>query len=141
MTAHPLVGTWRLVSFVVQDADGGLEYPFGRDAEGFITYTADGRMAVQFGGANRPRLVVPDWVGGADAEIAAAARHYFAYCGTYEIQDATVVHHVEVSLMPNWMGGEQVRQVALDGDTVTLSTPPTLVAGRPQTGTLVWQRV
>jgi hypothetical protein len=43
------VGTWRLVSFAVQDADGGIDFPFGRDAEGSITYTADGRMAVHFG--------------------------------------------------------------------------------------------
>jgi len=89
------VGTWRLVSFAVQDADGGIDYPFGRDAEGSITYTADGRMAVQFGAANRARLAAPDWLGGADAEIAAAARDYFAYCGTYEFHDDTVVHRVE----------------------------------------------
>ena len=81
---NPLVGTWRLVSFAVQDADGGIDFPFGRDAEGSITYTADGRMAVQFGAANRARLAASDWLGGADAEIAAAARDYFAYCGTYE---------------------------------------------------------
>ena len=37
MTANPLVGTWRLVSFEVQDADGSIEYPFGRDAEGSLT--------------------------------------------------------------------------------------------------------
>jgi Lipocalin-like domain len=74
-------------------------------------------------------------------EIAAAARDYFAYCGTYEFQDDTVVHRVALSLMPNWIGGEQARLVALNGDTVTLSTPPTPVGGRQQRGTLVWQRV
>jgi hypothetical protein len=47
---------------------------------------------------------------------------------------------VELSLMPNWIGGEQVRLVAFDGDRVTLSTPPTPVGGRQQIATLVWQR-
>ena len=144
MIANPLVGTWRLVSFEVRDEDGHVTYPFGRDAVGFITYTTDGRMAVQFGRANRAHVASadwPDWVAGADADIAVAARNYFAYCGTYELRDGTVVHRVELSLMPNWIGGEQVRVVALNGDTVTLATPPTLVGGQQQVGTLVWQRV
>jgi Lipocalin-like domain len=46
MAANPLVGTWRLISFDVQDEDGNITHPFGRDAVGFITYTADGHMAV-----------------------------------------------------------------------------------------------
>ena len=138
---NPLVGTWWLVSFAVQDADGGIDFPFSRDAEGSLTYTADGRMAVQFGAANRARLAASDWLGGADAEIAAAARDYFAYFGTYEFHDDTVVHCVELSLMPNWIGGEQVRHVVLDGDTITLSTPPVPIGGRQQAASLVWQRV
>jgi hypothetical protein len=141
MTTNPLIGTWRLVSFTVQDPDGRIAYPFGRDPEGFITYTDDGRMTVQFAAANRTPLAVADWVAGADADIAAAARDYFAYCGTYEIDDGTVVHRVALSLMPNWMGGEQVRQFVLNGNTVTLSTPPSPIGGRQQTATLVWQRV
>jgi hypothetical protein len=54
--------------------------------------------------------------------------------------DGEVRHRVELSLMPNWIGGEQVRLVAFDGDRVTLSTPPTPVGGRQQIATLVWQR-
>lgn len=136
-----LGGTWRLVSFTVQDADGRVTHPFGSDAEGFIAYSANGRMAVQFGAANRPRLPDPDWIAGADVDIAAAARDYFAYCGTYEVQDDTVIHRVALSLMPNWIGGEQVRLVESNGDTITLSTPPTAIDGRQQTATLVWRRV
>ena len=141
MNVDSLVGTWRLVSFEVLDAEGRRAYPFGEDAVGFITYTADGRMAVQFGATNRPRLTTPDWVGGPDPEIAAAARDYFAYCGTYEVHDSVVVHRVELSLMPDWIGVEQQRHVVLDGDTITLSTPPTPVGGQQQVATLVWQRL
>lgn len=67
-------------------------------------------------------------------------RDYFAYCGTYELRNGGVVHRVELSLMPNWIGGELVRLVAFDGERVTLSTPPTPVAGRQQIATLVWER-
>jgi Lipocalin-like domain len=136
----PLVGTWRLVSFEVRDEDGRVTQPLGRDAVGFVTYAPDGHMAVQFGRADRACLAVGDWAGATPAEIAAAARDYFAYCGTYELRDGEVVHRVELSLMPNWIGRELVRLVAFDGERVRLSTPPTEVGGRQQIATLVWER-
>src|SRR5262245_5910127 len=141
MTANPLVGTWRLVSVENRDTDGRVTYPFGRKPVGFITYTADGHMAVNFGRADRAHLPVDDWLAASDTEIAAAAREYTAYCGTYEYRDGTVVHRVTLSLRPNWIGGEQVRLVALNGDTVTLSTLPRSIGGRQQVASLVWQRL
>lgn len=140
MSENPLVGTWRLVSFVVRDEAGRLEFPFGRDAVGFITYTADGQMAVQLGRKERAPVAGGDWVGATPTEIETAARDYIAYCGTYEYRDSGVAHRVELSLMPNWIGGELTRLVAFDGDRVTLSTPPTPVGGRQQIATLIWQR-
>jgi hypothetical protein len=140
MDAHALVGTWRLVSFEVRDEEGRVAYPFGRDVAGVITYTADGHMAVQFGRADRPRPAVGDWLAATPAEVAAAARDYYAYCGTYEVHGGEVVHRVELSLMPNWIGGEQRRWVTFDGDRVSLATPPMLFGGRRQVATLVWQR-
>ena len=140
MTMNPLVGTWRLLSFEVRDERGAISFPFGRDVLGYITYTADGHMAVQFGRKDRPRLSNDDWWAAASAEIAAAARDYFAYSGTYEYRDGEVVHRIELSLMPNWMGGTQLRLVKLDRDTVILSTHPFAVNGRQQVATLVWER-
>ena len=46
--------TWRLVSFEVLDAEGRRAFPFGEDAVGFITYTADGHLAVQFEAMAQP---------------------------------------------------------------------------------------
>lgn len=140
MSENPLVGTWRLVSFEVQDEAGHIEFPFGRDAVGFITYTGDGHMAVQFGRADRDRLAVGDWLDAGNDEIAMAAHDYFAYCGTYEFAGGEVTHHIALSLMPNWIGGELVRRAVFDRDRVTLTTPPTPVSGQQQIATLIWQR-
>ena len=140
MSSMPLVGTWRLVSFEVRDDEGRVTYPFGRDAAGFITYSPDGHMAVQFGRAERARLATGDWLAAAPAEIAAAARDYFAYCGAWELRDGEVVHRVALSLMPNWIGGEQVRFVNVEGERLTLSTPPLPIGDRQQTAILVWER-
>jgi len=136
-----LVGTWCLLSCESEDDSGQISYPFGHDPAGFITYGADGRMAVQFGRADRPGIVTGDWFNAPDAEVAAAARPYFAYCGTYSYADQTVTHHVELSLLPDWIGIEVVRSVAIDGDRVTLTTPPHPIEGRPLRSRLVWQRV
>jgi hypothetical protein len=52
-----------------------------------------------------------------------------------------VVHHVEVSLTPDWAGGDQVRHYKLEGNRLTLTTPPTLFGGVEQVTTLVWERL
>ncbi len=103
-TPSPLIGTWRLESFEMRDEEGHIAYPFGRESIGFITYTSDGRMSVQFGSAHRSDLRYDDWLGATTAEIDQAARAYFAYCGTYEVRGNEVIHHIQASLMPNWIG-------------------------------------
>jgi hypothetical protein len=50
-----------------------------------------------------------------------------------------VIHEVDLSLFPNWVGTSQVRAVALSG-TLTLSTRPFTVGGEVQTAHLVWER-
>jgi Lipocalin-like domain len=52
-----------------------------------------------------------------------------------------VVHHVELSLFPNWVGSDQQRWVGLAGDRLTLRASPLLLAGKRQVPRLVWERV
>jgi hypothetical protein len=52
-----------------------------------------------------------------------------------------VIHRIQASLIPNWIGGEQLRFWTLDGDTLTIATPPLRLDGRPQVSTLVWKRL
>ena len=76
-------------------------------------------LTVQSGRSDRAQLAEGDWWAAPDAEIAAASRDYFAYCGTYELRGGEVVHRVELSLLPNWIGAEQVPLVALDANRVS----------------------
>jgi hypothetical protein len=50
------------------------------------------------------------------------------------------VHHVEVSLFPNWVGSAQERVYACSGDRLSLSTAPLLQRGSEQRAYLVWER-
>src|SRR5919112_4198701 len=59
----------------------------------------------------------------------------------YDFLGDRVVHHVELSLFPNWIGGDQERLVDLRGERLTLSTRALLLRGIQQTAHLIWERV
>lgn len=139
-TPSPLIGSWRLISFELHDEDGTVSRPWGDDVTGINTYTADGYLSEQFGSAHRPALTHDDWVSATPEEIDRAARHYFAYAGTYELDGQTITYHLEESLMPNWIGKTERRFWSVTGDTLTITTPPLLVAGKMQVSTLIWRR-
>jgi hypothetical protein len=97
-------------------------------------------MSVAFMRANRPRFATGDILGGTTEEKVAAAESYVSYCGKYEIQGDKVIHHIEVSFFPNWIGVDQERIFGFDGDRLSLSTPPLLVGGAQQSAYLIWER-
>jgi hypothetical protein len=66
---------------------------------------------------------------------------FVAYAGRYSFHGDRVIHHVELSLFPNWVGSDQERWVELAGDRLTLSASPLLLAGKLQVPRLVWERV
>ena len=142
MTSNPLVGTWRLISWETRSVDGQkVSYPFGREAVGYIMYNEDGYMSVDITRPNRERFAAGDLLSGSTEEKAHAASSYVSYCGRYEFQGETVIHHVELSLFPNWVSVDQERLVELRGNRLTLSTRPVLLGGKLQTAHLIWERV
>jgi hypothetical protein len=80
--------------------------------------------------------------GGTPEEKIAAFDNFQAYCGTYEVRDNTVVHHVEASLLPNIVGTDLVRTFSISGDELRVTTPlgPSHVTATMHTTTLVFQR-
>jgi hypothetical protein len=141
MTQNQFVGTWRLVSWENRDEDGNVSYPVGQDAFGYVMYTEDGYMSATVMEANRPNFAVGDFLGGTPEEQAMAAQTYVAYCGKYEIQANKVIHYVEASLFPNWVGVKQERFFEFKGNLLSLSTAPMLMNGKQQTAHLIWQGV
>jgi hypothetical protein len=101
----------------------------------------DGRMLTTIGARDRTAGET-DLVSGTDAARRSAVSTFVAYAGTYRVAGDEVVHAVEMSLEPSWVGTEQRRQVRLsdDGRRLTLSTHPLLVAGRMGRHRLTWER-
>ncbi|KUL91545.1 hypothetical protein ZTR_01579 [Talaromyces verruculosus] len=122
-----LVGTWKLVSYTSKPArkDGPIEYPLGKDARGYIIYTADGYMSAQImRPGSKPYSTMDDPFAIADDEAADAARHYLAYTGPFEVIEhegkVAVKHHTNLALVPNWAGNHQLRFCELEGNELVL---------------------
>ena len=66
-----------------------------------------------------------------------------AYSGTYILENGRMIHRVEVSPNPDWVGGDQLRYPKLEGNSLTITTPPlpTRPDGKLRVSTLVWERV
>jgi Lipocalin-like domain len=142
MASNPLIGTWRLLSWENRSVeDGQVSYPLGEEASGYLIYNEDGYMFVAIMAPNRLRFAADDLLSATKEEEAQAEETYVSYCGRYDFDVDTVIHHVELSLFPNWIGGYQERLVDLGENRLTLSTRPLLLRGIQQTAHLIWERI
>ena len=138
-----LIGAWTLQSYQSTAIDGSeVSYPLGVDARGIIMYTPDGYMSAQLMRSGRPRFSGDDMHLAPNDELAAAASGYLTYAGPYSVvRDGLIAHHVEVSLLPNWIGGIQYRRARLHGSQLELSPPePLLIGGQLRIANLIWRR-
>ncbi len=140
MSKNPFVGTWRLVSFEVRSNEGKVYYPWGERPIGYIMYN-DGYMSVSMMEPSRPRFDVSDLPRGTVEQKVAAADKYISYAGRYEIIGNKVYHYVDVSLFPDWVGGDQVRNFKFEDNRLMLSTDPSPKDPKGKTGHLIWERV
>ncbi len=129
---NPLLGTWHLRRWEIAYSDGRAPtLPFGPDASGLIQYTADGGMSACIARAARPPLSAESMRKLPTAEAVAAFESYFQYAGRYTLRthagQTQVVHQVTMSLNPNFVGSEQVRDMHFDAEgRLTLSASDTL---------------
>lgn len=125
-----LVGGWRLMGYAVT-VGGKTDHPLGENPRGAILYTPDGYMSAQLAGP------------GPYKDDDRPDAYYIAYSGPYDVDQAnqTVSHHVQVSVIPSWLGTTQLRQVRFDGpDALVLSVSEPDADGVTTTQTISWAR-
>jgi hypothetical protein len=122
-----LLGTWRLVN-CQETVNGTLVKPIGDSPQGYLVYTPDWHVFLQFVATERLDLFGPS----AGPPQVAVLREtteantplgFTFYSGTFEVRDGQVVHHMEFGMLTNMTGRVESRAVALDGDRLTLGTP------------------
>ena len=120
--ANPLVGAWRLVSMEHQDE--WARAPSLRGRASWLDHLhrrwpdvrrADGAgVARRSGWATVPARASPRRPRPSTATC--------SYAGRYEFLGDRVVHHIEIALIPDWVGRTLERLVDLDGARLILST-------------------
>jgi Lipocalin-like domain len=138
---NPLVGTWKLKTFVREVFATGKKYNlFGEHPNGYLSYSADGRMyaIATVDKRVKPRGTFPD-----KEERVTLHESMFAYAGTYTLEgDGKLVHHVDISWDELYTGTDQVRFYKLDGNTLSIFTAPfTSQEDGQARGILTWEKV
>jgi hypothetical protein len=138
---NPILGTWKLKSYLRELAVTGEKInQLGEHPDGYLSYSADGRMYAIGTSDNRvkPRNVNPN-----DEERVKLHQTMFAFAGTYTLEGGKVIHHVDISWNEAWTGTDQVRFYKLDGNTLTITTAPnkSTYDGRESRTVLVLEKV
>ena len=136
--AEEFLGSWSLVSCEQVLSTGEVLKPFGDAPLGSIQYLADGHMSAQVSVRNRPKLSGEDLLKTSDEEASDAFRSYLGYWGSYTVfaERHVVVHRLEGSSFPNWVGTEQIRHFRFD-DSNRLILEAQLPAGHFK---LTWRK-
>lgn len=137
---NPLVGTWKLISFELRLKDGTTMHPWGNDVVGQVMYSPDGFMTGCFMKRERAPFAAADVMSGTPQEFETAMKSYVGYAGPYTLYSNRVIHHAEVSWFPNWIGTDIERYFEIQGNSLTLSTPPMMFSGTEATAALVWEK-
>jgi hypothetical protein len=137
---NPLLGTWKLKSFVREIADTGERYnQMGVQPDGYLNYAIDGRMLALFVSDNQLRPPAEP----TDEERTKLHKGMLAYGGTYKLSPGKVVHHIDIEWDGRRIGTEQVRFYTIEGDTLVIKTEPNRspIDGREGTGILTLERI
>jgi hypothetical protein len=138
-----LPGTWSLVSRVDVAADGA-KHPdpaLGADPVALLIYDTAGHFAAQFMKRDREGTQQDGRQGAGNNTQAVGG--YDAYFGTYSVDDSTgvVTQKLDGALSRAHVGAVLAREMAVAGDTLTISLRTNAVDGTPVTRTLTWKRV
>ena len=123
-----IVGTWKIISWESQRPNGQIvNIWMGLHPTGLIIYQPNGYMAVQIMADPRPTFTQNAATSPPPFdEFRNAYFGYFAYWGTYTINDAGngVVHNLQGSERPAEVGRKYPRSVSIDGTKLVITTPP-----------------
>jgi hypothetical protein len=118
------LGVWKLLSCELKASNGDITYPYGEHPVGRIEYDKAGRMSAQLMRPGRPTTYTRESPGKATREdLLEVLRGFTSYFGTFEIDEAThtVIHHVEASSYPPFVGADLKRTYEFTGNHLTLT--------------------
>ena len=141
MSCNQLVGVWKLQQWTVKGLDQQIHHPYGKDAQGYLIYTACGFMSAHLMKNDIPTIQSESIFNVTAEEAYHLIRSYVSYCGPYSIDSArsVVVHHIEMMSVPNWIGQSEERHFDVSGDTLTIKAVLQMEHEEKHTE-VIWQR-
>jgi hypothetical protein len=127
MLLNDLVGTWFLQEWDCTLNGDYHNHPFGKHAQGVITYSPGGRMSAVLMKANRANLSVPSLLQATDEEKVSAVNGYVSYAGQWRVDGDQVSHLVDFSLLPNWIGTDLIRMMSWTKEFSAADEPTQLI--------------
>ena len=131
-----LVGTWKLISCVMEDVETKEQRPvWGEHPNGYLVVTSSRWIVVQ----TAQRRTVPK----SDEERSTAFRSMLAYSGKYRVEGDKIVIKVDIAGDETWNGTEQVRFYRIEADRLHIEAAPQPYAnfgGKVMRGLLIWAR-
>jgi hypothetical protein len=140
--AKRFVGMWRLVSWTRRFADGTTRQSARSVA--YIIYTDTNPIHMCYVGMDPNR---PKWnseFAPTESEAMSGIAGSSSYCSTVEVhaKEGFVIHHVEISSVPNIIGRDRKRWFTFEGpNRVSLRVEPTELQPGMADSTLIWERV
>ena len=136
-----LIGVWKLRSCLRTFKDGRTEHPFGEQPVGRIEYDKAGRMSALLMRPGRHSTLPPgvELDKATNEELRDAVTGFVSYFGTFEIDEAAqkVIHHIEASLSPSWVGTDLKRSFHFDAGRLILTRP---APDGSSSDELIWER-
>lgn len=126
MEISDLIGTWKLISFELENPEG-IRKPWGEGSTGLLIYSSDGFMSASI---NNTRGIKK-----AETSDEILDSILF-YSGTFTLNDNELRHQVIVASDPHRVGQELTRFASLIGNQLTLISPKQ-PWGR---GILIWEK-
>lgn len=140
--AKRFVGMWRLVSHPTRLADGTTKQSVNSVAYIIYTNTNPIHMCYVAMDPNRPKW--KSEFAPTESEAMSGFTGSNSYCSTVEVhaKEGFVIHHVEISSVPNLIGRNRKRWFTFDGpNRVSLRVESTELQPGMNDSTLIWERV
>ena len=126
--SSPVHGVWQLLTYLVEVKESGETFPpMGDKPTGYVIFTPEGRLSFTLSAEGRQPATT-------DQERAALLNSVIAYTGSYRLEGDRWITQVDVAWNPEWVGTEQTRYFAIDGDVLTVHTPWRVMPNWPEKG-------
>ena len=134
VSLEDLIGTWKIESCEARYLDGRIgPHPVGEGARGYILYNPDGYMSLEIMAERRLPFNEQDPFAATEEEYLSAYRSHLSYSGTFAIRGEEIIHAIEVSSYPNFIGECINRHVRIEEDRQYQTTQPFFIHGESQT--------